>query len=663
MAILSNKKFLLSLLSFIYCSISFAQVNVTVNATPPFRPQISAYETFDFSKISITLTNTTADPLQLTLKAKLNRISDNYTIAQTNVVSQPIGTAITLNPFESRSLNQVEVDAVFRNTVLEYDQSLINSAAASGVIPHGNSSLQPVADELTCCSNPISISFTEPPQIISINTSDCGEDVAGAKQFSSLVFTWSPSFVMGITQPKYRFQLYENLSESVNADNQVFAGNPIIDISDIQVPTLYINPNTYNLLNNVRYIFRVQVYDPTGNNVFQNDGYSQSCSFRMTNIEVSDDLPDGIISNYSTSISFPKDMDTLPYESVPIVQRISPQNRSLSEIRVAYQQFNIGIPELGKTIVFEEDEISESNPNDRYSLHLETLEPVNSMAYGDIFNVTTATGFIDNDDLLPSGGIDNQTFVSGMTKPVITDLRRRGTKKNQFKIRYLPGRPPSKILPDDIEYIIENDESSFPRELVVNQKLCLEYKDNLEFEFPEKLQCKDFSFTYDLSTVTEEQILQDLYSLKDWEFDLPDSTITAFRIGWLTDPTDTTSVIINASEIRVVNRDNIDNRSACIGVDSYDGFHVGDTVCIAGGIMLRALEITEENRNGTYNGRGWVRIPVWDEKFMIDFENLQIEAGGTVVGGTAEAVNIHENLVPKGLNREDALAVITAEEK
>jgi hypothetical protein len=245
MAILSNKKFLISLLSLVTCSFSFAQVNVNVNATPPFRPQISAYESFDFSKISITLTNTTADPLQLTLKAKLNRIADNYTIAQTNVVSQPIGTAITLNPFESRSLNEVEVDAVFRNTVLEYDRSLINSAAASGVIPqgeyeicvipHDNSSLQPVADELTCCSNPISISFSEPPQIISINSSDCGEDVAGAKQLSSLVFTWSPSIVMGLTQPKYRFQLYENLSESVNADNQVFAGNPImVDISDIQ---------------------------------------------------------------------------------------------------------------------------------------------------------------------------------------------------------------------------------------------------------------------------------------------------------------------------------------------------------------------------------------------------------------------------------------------
>ena len=672
MAILFNKKFLFSLLSVVYCSFSIAQVNVNVNATPPFRPQISAYESFDFSKISITLTNTTSDPLSLTLKAKLNRIADNYTLAETNVVSQPISTAITLNPFESRSLTRIEVEDVFRNTRLEYDQSIVNSAATSGiipqgeyelcVIPHDNTSLLPVADELTCCSNPIIISYTEPPQIISVNTSDCGEDVAGAKQFSSLIFTWSPSIVLGINQPKYRFQLYENLSESVNSDNQVFAGNPVVDIGDINVPTLYINPNNYNLLNNVRYIFRVQVYDPTNNNVFQNDGYSQSCSFRMTNIEASDDLPDGIISNYSTSISFPRDMDTLPFEYVPIIQKISPQNRSLSEIRVAYQQFNIGIPEIGKTIIFEEDEISESNPNDRYSLHLETLEPVNSMAYGDIFNVTTATAFIDNDNLLPSGGIENQTFVSGMTKPAITDLQRRGTKKNQFKIRYLPGRPPSKILPDDIEYIIENDESSFPSELVVNQKLCLEYKDNLEFDFPEKLQCKDFSFTYDLNTVTEEQILQDLYSLKEWDFDLPDSTITALRIGWLTDPTDTTSVIINASEIHIVNRDNIDNRSACIGVESYDGFHVGDTVCIAGGIQLKALEITEENRNGTYNGRGWVRIPVWDEKFMIDFENLQIEAGGTVVGGTAEAVNIHENLVPKGLNRDDALAVITAEE-
>ncbi|MDA9144050.1 hypothetical protein N9N79_01115 [Bacteroidia bacterium] len=448
MAILFNKKFLFSLLSVVCCSFSIAQVNVNVNATPPFRPQISAYESFDFSKISITLTNTTSDPLSLTLKAKLNRIADNYTLAETNVVSQPISTAITLNPFESRSLTRIEVEDVFRNTRLEYDQSIVNSAAASGiipqgeyelcVIPHDNTSLLPVADELTCCSNPIIISYTEPPQIISVNTSDCGEDVAGAKQFSSLIFTWSPSIVLGINQPKYRFLLYENLSESVNSDNQVFAGNPVVDISDINVPTLYINPNNYNLLNNVRYIFRVQVYDPTNNNVFQNDGYSQSCSFRMTNIEASDDLPDGIISNYSTSISFPRDMDTLPFEYVPIIQKISPQNRSLSEIRVAYQQFNIGIPEIGKTIIFEEDEISESNPNDRYSLHLETLEPVNSMAYGDIFNVTTATAFIDNDNLLPSGGIENQTFVSGMTKPAITDLQRRGTKKINLKfVTYL----------------------------------------------------------------------------------------------------------------------------------------------------------------------------------------------------------------------------------
>jgi len=137
MAILFNKKFLFSLLSVVYCSFSIAQVNVNVNATPPFRPQISAYESFDFSKISITLTNNTSDPLSLTLKAKLNRIADNYTLAETNVVSQPISTAITLNPFESRSLTRIEVEDVFRNTRLEYDQSIVNSAATSGIIPQG----------------------------------------------------------------------------------------------------------------------------------------------------------------------------------------------------------------------------------------------------------------------------------------------------------------------------------------------------------------------------------------------------------------------------------------------------------------------------------------------------------------------------------------------
>lgn len=672
MATLFKKQHLLTLLLLLTSAQAWSQVNVSITATPPFRPQLSGYETLDFSQISVTLTNTSPDPLQLTLKARLNRLSDNYTIAQTNVVSQPIGTAITLAPLETKMLNQIEVEGIFRNTRLQYDEAVVAAAATSGVIPQGeyeicvipfdNNTLQPLADEQTCCSNPISISFTEPPQIISVNTSECGEDVQGARQLSSLIFTWSPSIMIGTTQPQYRFQLYEMLSESVNSDNQVFAGNPIIDITGISIPSLYINPNQYNLLDNVRYIFRIQAYDPTETNVFQNDGYSQSCTFRMTPMDEIDDLPDGIVSNYSSRISFPQDLDTLPYEIIPIVQTVSPQNRALDEIKVAYQMFNVGIPELGDFVLFDDQKLEENNPNDRYSLSIQNADPVNSLAYGDVFNITTATSFTDNNNLLPSGNILNQTFVSGMTKPNITQIQRRGTRKNQFKIRYLPGRPPSKLLPDDIGYIIENDKTSFPTTFTVNQKLCIEYKNDLDFEFPDKLRCKAFNYTYDLNTVTEEQILSDLYSLKEWDFELPDSSITGLRIGWLTDPNDTTSIIINASDIHIVNRDNINNISACMGVASYDGFHVGDTVCIAGGILLKVLEIEETNDDGTYNGRGWVHFPVWNEKFMIDFENLQVEAGGTVIGGTAEAVNAHESLIPKSMTPEEGLAMISIEE-
>ena len=657
--------------SLILRSTIFAQVSVNVNVLPPFNPFLSDYASLDFSRVTITITNTMADPVELTLKAKLKRTSDDHIIAETNVSSKPIGSFISLAPFASKTLTELDVRGIFETSTLKYDESLIAQVAATGVIPEGsysicvipfdNNTLKPLSDEINCCSPDMTIQFSEPPQIISINTSDCGEDVVGAKQLNSLLFTWSPTVVFGLQQPNYRFQLYELLNETVNNDNQVFAGTPIIDISNIQVPSLYINPNTYNLLNNTRYIFRVQAYDPNGYAVFQNEGYSQSCSFRMVPIESSDDLPEGITSNYSNSITYPANMDTLPFEWIPVIQKISPKNNRLEEVRIFTQILKAGLSvDLGRTEIFDREDLNSTSPNNHYSVVANKIEASNSF-YGNIYSINTATTFQNEDYLLPGGDAQTQFYVSGMTSPIIREVQRRGTQKNQFKLRYIPSRPPEKLLPDDRNSLIRNSDQDVPNEIKINQTLCLEILDYFNDPSPQRIAFKNFNFTYDLNTVTEAQILSDLYSEKTWDIDLPDSTLSLMRLVWLMNPEDTQSMWYRTSGIETVNRDNI-GQSLCAGVSQYDGLHKGDTVCIAGGIMLKVDTLTTTNPDGTYNGRGWVRIPVWDKKFRIDFKNMEVSVGGLVIGGTAEAVHSREDLVPKDMTLAQAEQLMASEE-
>lgn len=636
-----------------------AQFTVSVNVTPPFKPFLSEYESLDFSRVSIVMTNNNNSSKEVTLKALLKRSDDDYVIAQTNVNPQPVGVALSFAPFESKTLTETEVNAIFSSATLEYDRALITRVATTGVIPEGNyqlcvvpydnTALLPLADPAFCCSNVLSIQYSEPPQIISINGQECGEDVPGAKELNSLIFTWSPVVVFGINQPKYRLQVYELLNESVNADNQVFTGEPIIDLSNIIIPTAYINPNTYNLLNNVRYIFRVQVYDPSGNSVFQNQGFSQTCTFRMVRPEALEDLPDGVISNYSNQINYPLHLDTLPFEQIPIVQQISPRNNRLEEVQIFTQILKAGLSfDLGKREIFTVSDFNINNPNNRYSIVADNLNASASF-YGNLYNISTATTFQNENYVLPQGDPQTQFYVSGMTSPQIRRLSPRGTKKNEFRVSYIPSRPPQKLLPDDKNYLVHNQTQEAIQTLTVKQTLCVEVLNSITDPLPKRVAFKKFEFSYPLNSVTESQILTDLYSEKSWDITLPDSTLALVRLVWLMNPEDTNSMAYRTSEIKIVNEDNI-GRSLCLGVSNYDGLHVGDTVCIAGGIPLKILQLNTQNPDGTHNGRGWVQIPAWNKKFLIDFNNLKVIVGGIVSGGTAEVVHSREDLVPKTLS-------------
>ena len=669
MVTLFNRKTLSFIATFIFLAINgFSQININVFLDPRFTLKLTDIQSLDLSYVNVQISNVGTRTYNITLYSELT--GNNGVKINTTLKPKPTGEALVLNPGEMRTLTGSDLEDLFRGSKLNLNGLDVNKIAQTGNVPEGNyricvqafdnDNLEPLSELDFGCSKEITIQSAEPPQIITVNGSDCGDDIIGALQLNTMFITWTPTVVLGATQPQYNVKIYEILNQNVLDDNQVFSQqNPIADLTT-SAPTIVFNPNDYGMLNNTRYIFRVQAIDPTEFDSYRNNGYSASCQFTLKNSEYLDPVTDPI-SSYSQNITYPKSGDTLPFEWVPIVSEISPNNGRLNEVNTTTQMTFIGMPlELPEIITFENSDLSIQNNNNRYSVVTHRFEPQEDNYSGKMFHYSVLHSFTSEGTLLPQGAADEGHFTMGMGKPQFTQIRQRSSRMDEQEITFVPSFPPDRIFPRDRDALIFNESQNNNLQIRVHQKLAVEISRVANFLNPQRIEFVDFDHTYDLGITSEQEVLSDLYSQQTLEVNLPDSGIYFMRLAWLSDPDDTASFSFSWSDINMVNRDGI-GISLCLGVDSFTGVKVGATVCIAGGIPITITSLDSQNAaTQGWTGSGVLEVPLWGERFKIDFNEMMVDIGGLVTDGSAEAVHSRPDLVPADMSIQDGLSFISS---
>lgn len=261
-------------------------VSVHVNRLPT-----GAYPTkvYQFSNnpglINVVLTNHTSAVYNLYLNGTLT--GDNGVLVTTAKGYQP--AALTLNPFETKSLNAVEAGSLFDPNSLVYlsgntnikpsvfgDQGLPEGTYQVCVRAFNVATHQPLsADEPIGCSNVFTVSTLEPPMILSPMDADSLPSVG--LQNVSLRWTTPPG---APPSTQYTLTLVEIFGNRNPNDAIQSTRSPFFETTVVGAPIFLYSMQYPRLVEGRHYAMQVTAYDPAGNATFRNQGKSEVIQFQ-----------------------------------------------------------------------------------------------------------------------------------------------------------------------------------------------------------------------------------------------------------------------------------------------------------------------------------------------------------------------------------------------
>jgi hypothetical protein len=660
MAILSDtKKYIQKLvLSFalLLASITgYAQaVSVSTLVLPPYSPKLSDYSEADANRVIITLTNNTQRPQSIKLHLKFT--GDNGVRVATKVAYEP-STPIVLNPLEVKRLSGVD-DFSFLD-IDNFEISGFDAAqiAQTSIIPEGNYTIcavayqaltpgtsVPLSDINGGCSAPIPIAYVEAPLLIGVSGQPCGSMIQYQPN-NLLTFTWNPS-AGARAGVKYRFTMFELLPANRVANDAIFSDpNPIVD-KEVDAPFIVFSPQQTGLLPGVRYVYRVQVIDPTEQTVFKNQGYSQICTFGLAADQAA--AVNNSNSNYTGEIVYPAENDTLPFQKLWIVSKLSPGVRNVSQgdAQVSLRQNQFALEEIRNAYR------NINNNTDQSSFaHHPNASLANSLHGREInaavnFNLNITGNAVQQEISL------NQSYTYGMGKPAVLNANANADSALVFNLRILPSAAPSSILPKGIQTLIR-DQNNPAERWTVNEKMFVEVSNNQNFTNPVRVKFIPFALSFDPANITEDEIRRNLYAAKNISIRLPNANATFVRVGWLSNATDSTAAAYHYSSA-------VNLAGQIAQAQPRAGVRVGGRIRIAGFDLVIAELASQQS---PYTGVGKIIIPFLNQSIKINFQNLIVDSLGNVRGGFARAFNTFIDSVNSNLNREASKAMMLLEEK
>jgi hypothetical protein len=258
---------------------------------------------------------------------------------------------------------------------------------------------------------------------------------------------------MGIppsAQARYRFTLVQ-LPDGIDAISALEnTADPVYTIETQSTSILY-GIAQPNLISPRTYAWRVQVYDELGGTEFQNEGYSEPCTFNY--------LEPGSMGNPFTLV-FPLDGDTLPWEQMPIMHRFDPYSTEYDHYAHQFTLRRNG----SQVDTYNADNGWPQGPQQtqsRYlsgitqeqSQHLNLYKPLSAEGIvpfnaGETFDWDANIQIRRSTDQYLTGSLEG-SFVSGMGRPrPIAPMNNDSVEKNiEVTLRFATSAPPSRLTP------------------------------------------------------------------------------------------------------------------------------------------------------------------------------------------------------------------------
>ena len=521
------------------------QLTLNVNVNPPYSANYTSYFT-SLNQISVTVNNTSPTQQSIYLAGSISTL-DGDIFVRTSEENRWPGAALIIPAGPSTvTLTGLDLQPFAQNSNVEYG-GITGQDIVSGLLPEGEyqvclraydyTTLIPVSAD--ACSNPFSISYPPPPQLIN---PECESNVVRTAP-QNIIFSWqTPLGIPPTAQTRYRFTLVQ-LPDGIDAISAL--ENTTDVVYQTETPTTTINYSTGQpiLQSSRTYAWRVQAFDQSNQTLFQNNGFSEPCTFNY--------LEPGSSGSPFTLV-FPLEGDTLPWNHMPIMHRFDPYSVDYVHYSHQFVLRRNGVQVDG----YDADNNWPQGPQQtqnqflagitqEQSQHLNLYKPLSQSPIpfnaGEVFDWDADIQLERAPSTEITGSLSG-SFVSGMGRPKpVAPLHNDSVVKNQsLTLRFTTSTPPSRLVPP-----FGIMQTTGPNHIVnffnggIDERWLLEVSRTSDFTSVIKSKSKRIGqgLAYIKGSCIEQCLLDSLYRDEMFSFSPTDTGEYFWRIRWMLDPT------------------------------------------------------------------------------------------------------------------------------
>ena len=649
------------------------QLSLSINVNPPYSANYTNYFT-NLNQISVTINNTSPTQQSIYLAGSIGTLDGEIFVRTAEETRWPGAALIIPAGPSTTTITGVNLQPFAQNSNIDYG-GITAQDIISGLLPEGEyqvclraydySSLIPVSAD--ACSNPFSISYPPPPQLIN---PECESSIIRTAP-QNIIFSWqTPLGVPPTAQTRYRFTLVQ-LPEGIDAISALENSTDVIFQTETPNTTINYSSSQPILQSSRTFAWRVQAYDQANQIQFQNNGFSEPCTFNY--------LEPGSSGSPFTLV-FPLDGDTLPWNHMPIMHRFDPYSNQY----VGYSHEFVLQRNGSQVDTYDADNSWPQGPQQSQSAflsgitqeqsqHLNLYKPLSASPIpfnaGEVFD-WNADIRLERAPSTQINGSLSGSFVNGMGRPKpVAPLHNDSVVKNQsLTLRFTTSAPPSRLVPP---FAIM--QTSGPNHIVnffnggIDERWLLEVSRTSDFATVIKSKSKRIGqgLAYNSGSCAEQCLLDSLYRDETFSFTPSDTGEYFWRIRWLLNPASETGPTYHDGPTWMfVVKDSLRNNdpepptpgacvNTCEGPVIYPSEKVPATTAAVGTdvnigmFTMRLTEITWSGESAT--GKGTIRVPFMRAPMKVRFSGIRINAANRVYQGEVRGEYDNFTIIPSGI--------------